>query len=262
MFQLSGSSRTALVTGGSAGLGRHVARYLAGHDYRVTIVGRDPEKLGAWVKQLPGSQHRWMALDLSNREQTQELVQVVERQGFDVLVNNAGASRYGSLTDLDEDTVERNLWLNFVTPALLSWAFLRTAKRDSVLVNVTSIAGTLPMPGNALYCAAKAGLQALSECLWHEMKRDHVRVIDFRPVSLKTGFHRAAGSEPMCPALMAVEPDIAARDLVNAIESRHEFIYSYGLIAILLGWAKRLLPKKLLIEIMGRKSGKMMKTLD
>jgi short-subunit dehydrogenase len=252
------SLRTALVTGGSTGLGYHVAQCLAERHYHVTIIGRDSEKLAASVKQFPGSQHRWIALDLSNREQMEELVLVVERQGFDVLVNNAGASRFGSVATLDAATVERLLWLNFMTPACLSAAFLRTAKPDSVLVNVTSIVGTLPVPGNALYSAAKAGLQALTECMWYEMKSQHVRVIDFRPVSLRTGFHRAAGGESMSSPSIAVEPFIAARDLVNAIENKYELVYNYGVVAILLDWAKRLLPSRLRIQIMGRQSREMM----
>jgi short-subunit dehydrogenase len=255
---MSASSKTALVTGGSTGLGYHVAQRLAERGYQVTIIGRDSEKLAASVEQLPGAQHRWIALDLSNRGEMQELVLLIERQSFDVLVNNAGATRFGSLADLDADVLERHLWLNFMTPACLSRAFLGTAKSGCVLVNITSIVGTVPVPGNALYCAAKAGMQALTECLWYEMKSKQVRVIDFRPVSLRTDFHRSAGGGSMSSPSMAVEPQIAARDLVDAIENRVEFVYSYGAAAVLLDWTRRLLPRRLLIQIMGRKSSKVM----
>lgn len=252
---MSSSPKTALVTGASAGLGHHITRLLAERGYQVTITGRDAEKLDATMKQLaPGLPHRLIALDLSVRSDMQELVRLIEQQRFDVLVNNAGASHFGSLASLKLETVEQDLWLNFMTPACLSWAFVKAAKPGSVLVNVTSIVGIVPVPGNALYCAAKAGVQTLSECLWYEAKDKQVRVIDFRPVSLRTGFHQAAGGKSMSTAGMAVEPGTAARDLVDAIANRKEFVYSYGAAATLLDWARRVIPRRLLIHMMGVRS--------
>jgi short-subunit dehydrogenase len=253
---MTGSGKTALITGGSRGLGYHLARKLAERDYRVTIVGRNAATLEAAIKGFPGAEHRWLAMDLSDRRQIEELSRVFEEEKLDVFVNNAGSARFGPVEALDRDTLESQMGLNFIAPVRLSWAFVKTAARGSTLVNVTSIVGTVPVPGNALYCSAKAGLQALSECLWYEMQAKGVRVIDFRPVSLKTEFHQAAGGKSMAESSMGVDPEIAARDLASAIESGREFIYSYGKGATLLDWAKRLLPGKVLIELMGKRSRK------
>jgi short-subunit dehydrogenase len=169
-------------------------------------------------------------------------------------VNNAGASRFGSLTALSPDEVRRLIQLDLVTPALLSQAFLRSAAPGATLVNVTSIVGTIGVPGNATYSAAKAGLQTLTECLWAEAERRGVRVLDFRPVSLGTGFHQAAGGGSLAAPGMQVASERAARDLVQAIEGRWSFVYAYGRGARVLELMRRLLPKRWLVRLMARRS--------
>jgi short-subunit dehydrogenase len=255
MSNLSHPSKTALVTGGSEGLGLHVSRALSEAGYAVTIVGRDTQKLDSVLKHLTGPLNRSLPLDLSTRAGTEELVRIVERESFRVLVNNAGASQFGALTTLSEDTAERTLQLNLVAPALISRAFLRTAAPGSVLVNVTSIMGTIPLPGNTLYCAAKAGMQVLTECLWYEARQKKVRVMDFRPVSLRTNFHRSAGGNSVAGG-MAAAPEAAARDLVVAIEGTREFVYIYSIYGMTLECLRRILPKRVIIRLMGQKAEK------
>ena len=242
----------ALVTGGSTGLGAAIARGLAERGYHVTIVSRDPQKLDDVLEQIPGTDHRRVTLDLSVPAGAEVLCHLLREERFDLLVNNAGAARFGALTALDADTVRRHLQLNLVTPALASRTFLAGAPPGACLVNVTSIVGTLPLPGNAVYSAARAGLQALTACLSYEARKE-VRVLDFRPVGLQTDFHRSAGGESM-GVRMAAEPTDAARDLINAIERRRTFVYTYGPLAKVLECAKRLLPGRWLIRIMGRKA--------
>jgi len=252
---MSPAVRTALVTGGSEGLGLHVARCLSEKGYCVTIVGRSEAKLERAAVMLSGNQHKRVSMDLATRAGANQLIDLVEREGFDVLVNNAGASHFGAVEMLDADAVEGTLQLNLLTPALVSWAFVRNARPGSVLVNVTSIVGTVPIPGNTLYSAAKAGLQVLTECLWYETQNRKIRVLDFRPAGMKTNFHQAAGGASMSGSL-GVAPETAARDLVAAIEGARDFVYVYGAFALALEWMRRLLPKRLMIGMTGRKSKK------
>lgn len=253
MSGLSRRVKCALVTGGSEGLGFCVARLLSERGYRVTIVARGTLKLRVAASHLSGTDHHHLALDLATRAGAEQLVRLVEEKTFNVLVNNAGASRFGAVTAFDSDAVERTLQLNLETPALLGWAFVRSAQPGSVLVNVTSIVGTVPVPGNSLYCAAKAGLQVLTECQWYEARKKGVRVLDFRPAGLKTSFHRVAGGSSMSGG-MAVTAEVAGQDLVKAIEGSRDFVYIYGVFAKALEWMRRLLPKRFMIIVTGRKS--------
>ena len=253
---MNAAPKTAMVTGGSDGLGRCVASLLAQRGYVLTIIGRDRVKLESALQRLPGPDHKALALDLAEAEGTRAAVRLLNEQRFRILVNNAGGTRFGALTSLDEESVERYLRLNLVTPAVLSRAFLKVADPGDVLVNVTSIVGTIPVPGNALYSASKSGLQSLSECLWYEMRREGVRVIDFRPVSLDTDFHRRSGGLAMSSPGASRTPESAALRLVRAIESGGDFICVDGAFARALEWLRRALPKRWLIGIMGRRSEK------
>ncbi len=248
------TQKRVLITGGSRGLGLEVARLLAADGYVVTLVARDADSLAAVVRSLPGDGHRSWVVDLSQPGPTRELLNRLADEPFDLLINNAGASRFGALTELSPQAVEELLYLNLTAPALLSYQFVRLSRPGATLVNVTSIVGTVPVPGNSLYCAAKSGLQTLSECLWFEARAKGVRVLDFRPVSLKTDFHRLAGSASMAGAGLAVDPAVAARDLVRAIAGGRDFVYAHGTVARLLGIVNRLLPRRFVIRRLGQKS--------
>ena len=155
---------------------------------------------------------------------------------------------------MSAQSVEELIFLNLTAPALIARQFLRSARPQSTLVNVTSITGIVPMPGNTLYCAAKAGLTVLSECLWFEARPSGIRVMHFCPVSLKTKFHGRAGRASLTGEGMAVDPKRAASDLVRAIERGREFAFPYGKLAKILGLANRLLPRKFIVSAMGKRS--------
>jgi short-subunit dehydrogenase len=240
-------AKRALVTGGTRGLGLEVARLLASRNYLVTVVGREANNVDLAVRSLSGEGHRGWVFDLSQPASTRELLRHLSGEAFDLVINNAGGTRFGPLAYLTEAEVEEITYLNFTAPTHISRHFLRTAERGATLLNVTSIVGTVPMPGNSLYSAAKAALTTLSECLWFEARSAGVRVLEFRPVSLKTDFHRRAGGSAISAVGMAIDPALAARDLVRALETEKDFIVPYGVIARVLGIVNRLLPRRLMI---------------
>ena len=241
-----------LITGGSEGLGLRLAEQLALRRFRVTLVGRRKERLEEAMGGLAGSGHGFFVADLANPPQAESFSEMIIAQPFDVLVNNAGESRFGRFDELSLAHLRGIIQLNFATPALLMWAFVRSAPAGSMLVNVTSIVGTIGVPGNAAYAAAKAGIQSLTECVWYEGAKRGVNVLDFRPVSLKTGFHKNAGKASMAASWISVAPEQAAKDLADSIEARRDFVYPYGRMAWVLMAMHRVLPKRLLVRMMAR----------
>jgi short-subunit dehydrogenase len=248
--------KTALVTGGSRGLGLEVARLLAQEGYRITVVGRSSESIQAALRSFPADGHRGWALDLAHPSDTRDLLRRLEGERFDLLINNAGASRFGPLDTLSPGVIEGLIWLNFTAPALLCREFVRTCQPGATLVNVTSIVGTVPMPGNSVYSAAKAGLRTLTECLWFEVRDKGVQVVEFRPMSLKTGFHRQAGAESIAGRGVATDPAVAARDLLRALSRKRDFVVSPGLPARIMAAINRILPRRLVIGLMGKRSAR------
>ena len=99
------------------GSGLEVARLLAGNGYRVTIVGRNAERLESAVRSFTGDGHHGLVFDLSQPSQTREFLRRLEDESFDLLIYNAGASRFGAFSELSQQAVEELIYLNFAAPA-------------------------------------------------------------------------------------------------------------------------------------------------
>jgi NAD(P)-dependent dehydrogenase (short-subunit alcohol dehydrogenase family) len=168
MFDLTG--RTALVTGGSRGLGREtvLAFARAGADVMIVSRKRDAcETLAAEVRRLTGRRAIAHACHVGRWEELDTLVEHAysELQTVDVLVNNAGISPvYKDLAGVTEELWRKTMDVNLSGPFRLSALVgARMAEgRGGSIVNVSSVASEHPMPGTVPYAAAKAGLNALT----------------------------------------------------------------------------------------------------
>ncbi|MCF7646991.1 3-oxoacyl-[acyl-carrier-protein] reductase [Bacillus subtilis] len=177
MFDLTG--RKALVTGATGGIGEEVARALHAQGAIVALHGTRIEKLEALANELGDRVHIFPA-NLSDREEVKALGQAVEKQleGVDILVNNAGITRDGlfvRMSDADWDAViEVNLTSVFGLTRELTHPMMR--RRFGRIINITSIVGVTGNPGQANYCASKAGIIGFSKSLAQEIASRNVTV--------------------------------------------------------------------------------------
>ncbi|MDM7850585.1 3-oxoacyl-[acyl-carrier-protein] reductase [Pseudochrobactrum kiredjianiae] len=177
MFDLTG--RKALVTGATGGIGEEVARALHAQGAIVALHGTRVEKLEALANELGDRVHIFPA-NLSDREEVKALGQAVEKQleGVDILVNNAGITRDGlfvRMSDADWDAViEVNLTSVFGLTRELTHPMMR--RRFGRIINITSIVGVTGNPGQANYCASKAGIIGFSKSLGQEIASRNVTV--------------------------------------------------------------------------------------
>lgn len=254
--------RVVLVTGGSRGLGFHLAKEYGARGARVAIVGRDPETVGIARDRLlvHGITTHAIAADLGDRAMADALVaDVVERFGrLDVVVNNAGVIRVGSILDqtaADIDAVMRTNFRGAVHVTLASLAHLMKIGRDARIVNVTSIGGRVGIPHLASYSASKFGLVGFSEALRAELDAmpGGPRVVTVFPGLMRTGsfenaqFQGRVGDEfdwfaasSSAPGL-TIGADKAARRIVRATLDGRPFL-RVGASAFLGDWAHRASP--------------------
>ncbi|MGY6708908.1 MAG: 3-oxoacyl-[acyl-carrier-protein] reductase [Rhizobiaceae bacterium] len=177
MFDLTG--RKALVTGATGGIGEAVARMLHQAGAIVGLHGTRVEKLEVLAAEL-GERARIFPANLSDREEVKALGQKAETDlgGIDILVNNAGITRDGlfvRMSDEDWDAVlEVNLTSAFRLTREITHPMMR--RRYGRIVNITSVVGTTGNPGQANYCASKAGLVGLTKSLAQEIASRNVTV--------------------------------------------------------------------------------------
>ncbi len=177
MFDLTG--RKALVTGATGGIGEAVARALHAAGATVGLHGTRVEKLEALAGEL-GDRVKLYPANLSDREEVKALGQKAEAEleGVDILVNNAGITRDGlfvRMSDEDWDSVlDVNLGAVFRLTRELTHPMMR--RRFGRIVNITSVVGVTGNPGQANYCASKAGLIGFSKSLAQEIATRNITV--------------------------------------------------------------------------------------
>ncbi|MEY9781835.1 3-oxoacyl-[acyl-carrier-protein] reductase [Sinorhizobium fredii] len=177
MFDLSG--RKALITGASGGIGEEIARMLHAQGAIVGLHGTRVEKLEALANSL-GERVQIFPANLSDRAEVKALGEKAETElgGVDILVNNAGITKDGlfvRMSDEDWDNVlEVNLTAVFRLTRELTHPMMR--RRFGRIVNITSVVGVTGNPGQANYCASKAGMIGFSKSLAQEIATRNVTV--------------------------------------------------------------------------------------
>ena len=185
--------RSAIITGGSSGIGLAIARMLRDEGFALTLVSRRPEKVEAAAKELGAVA---IAADVADETACERLVaDHRERHGrLDMLVNSAGVGIAGTVESLPAKHLDLTIGVN------LRGLFLVTQKAIPLLresggwiVNLASIAGTLPTPGLSAYGATKAAVISLTRSLNEELDADGVRAIAICPGFVDTPMAQWSG---------------------------------------------------------------------
>ena len=226
------AGRRILVTGAARGIGAALAERLAGRGARLALVGLEPENLAA-VAERCGPGTFVGECDVSRNDEISQAIDVAADAlgGLDVVVANAGIATGGPLRSQDMRSWERVIEINLLGVMYTDRAALRHLERSGgYLLNIASTAAVLRAPGMSAYCAAKAGVEALSDCLRTEMVPLGVQVGVAYFLFLDTDMVRDAEREmPILERIKSEMPSVIARtyplgpaidELVAAIEHR------------------------------------------
>jgi len=247
----------ALITGASAGIGREFARQLAGRARSMILIARREEQLLELNHELQ-QQHENLRVhirkaDLSNLPQLKELMESLDREQieFDLLVNNAGLGDAGLFATSDPTRNEQMLLVNVVALTSLTRHLLphMIAKRHGGILNVSSSAGFLPIPGDGVYAATKAYVTSFSEALRAELRGTGVSVCALCPGPVQTEFQEVArrqGVQPrLGPKFVVVPVEQVVRDALAALESDQPLLIP-GFAMKFVMFLSRLMPMPLL----------------
>jgi short-subunit dehydrogenase len=214
--QLSG--KTVLLTGATGGLGRAIARALAGRGATLVLSSRKKDELSELAAGLPGGGHRALVSDLA---QQGAAVRLLEQAGeVDVLVANAGLPASGRLDGFSQEEIGRALRVNLESPVRMARELVPrlTAKRDGHLVFLSSISGRAATARASLYAATKFGIRGFALCLREDLRGTGVGVSVISPGTIRGAGMFADSGAAGHPLLGTGRPEQVAAAVVRAIE--------------------------------------------
>ena len=229
-----------VVTGAGSGIGRALALALVKRGARVAAVDLRQASLQE-TKQLAQSLSENISLhviDITNRASVEALPkEVLAKHGnIDGIINNAGIIQpFVRVNDLDYEAINRVMNVNFYGALYMVKAFLPLLLKrpEAHIVNVSSMGGFLPVPGQSVYGASKAAIKLLTEGLYSELASTHVRVSVVFPGATKTNITENSGVKgPQMTSEQAntkkipmVSADQAASVIINGMEQDKPRVY-------------------------------------
>lgn len=266
-----------LVTGGSSGIGRTLAREYARRGARVFATSRHPESMTPF--DVPGIET--VPLDVTDEASIAAAVTHVEQVAsrIDVLVNNAGYGMVAPMLLGTPEALRRQLETNVVGPASLVRAVApgMVDRGHGLIVNVGSVSGVLATPFAGAYCASKAALHAMTDAMRMELEPLGVNVVMLQPGAIRSGFGDTALSgvgeldlagspyEAVRASIElratssqdgAMDTDVFARRVVDRLtRSNPPRVIRLGRHSVLMPLLRWLLPVRLTDRILSRRFG-------
>jgi short-subunit dehydrogenase len=251
------ADRAAVVTGASSGIGDAIARELARRGHQLVLVARRADRLDELARRLGPRAHSLPA-DLSQAADRAALLDRVESLGVfpDILVNSAGLSTLGpvarsvpaeELNLVEVDAAVVDLCSRFV-PGMVE-------RRRGAVLNVASVAGFGPLPGQAAYAAAKAFVLSYTESLREELRDSGVTATALCPGPVDTGFGESAGfskdDEATLPKFLWKSADEVAGMAVDGLAAGRGVVVP-GVFNRAAAAIYRLAPRAVLLPLLAR----------
>jgi len=226
-------NKTALVTGGSGGIGSEICRYLAKSGYQVIIneIEVAETKAKTVLASLENEGHSIYLASVTDSDKLKEMASFVENKygHLDILVNNCGVTKpvvHDDLDGLTDEWIDRIMQINFRG----SFASIRAFRpvllhaNNPIVINISSIAGRTAVGSNVAYCASKAAIDSLTMSLGRALAPE-IRVVSLAPGWVNGEYLKE--QEDKTPLGRIAEPEDIGRALVTIAES---FTFSTGCI--------------------------------
>jgi NAD(P)-dependent dehydrogenase (short-subunit alcohol dehydrogenase family) len=234
---MTSDTSTALITGGTSGIGRATARKLALLGIHVLVVGRSPERGKRTVDEIraEGGNADFISSDLRDATSARDVAKRAIELGngrVDILINNAGIYPFGPTHEMTEEQFDRVFSLNVKAPYFLVAELApRMAKRGKgAIVNLSTMVADYGAPGMSLYASSKAAINLLTKTWTAEYGPSGVRVNTISPGPTRTEGTDAMGEglerlAAQAPAGRPATADEIAEAIVFLATDRSSFVY-------------------------------------
>jgi short-subunit dehydrogenase len=235
--------KVVVVTGASMGIGEAIAKVFADAGASLVLLSRDPTRAEA-ARQRIGHTDRTLALacDVRNREEIDRALAATLQhfKRVDVWINNAGVGIRDSVADMQPAAYRELFETNFfgVIACLQAVVPAMRATGGGSIINISSVAGHIPVPLMAIYCASKFAVNALGKGARLELKRDKINVLTVCPgyVSTEFGAHVVANRQGTVrpPAVRGISAERVARATYRGYRrGKREVIVPWSMIPVI-----------------------------
>ncbi|MGE3624562.1 MAG: 3-oxoacyl-[acyl-carrier-protein] reductase [Bdellovibrionales bacterium] len=232
MFNLTG--KKALITGASGGIGGAIAKALHAQGADVALSGRNVDALNKLAAEIGNARVHVVPGDLSSAEGADAVIKLAEEKmgQVDILVNNAGLTKDGLFMRMKDDDWQVVQDVNLTAPFRLIRAAIRgmMKRRYGRVINITSVVGVTGNPGQANYCASKAGMIGMSKSMAAEVANRGITVNCLAPGFIATAMTDALTDEQKAkindtiPAGTMGTPDDIAAGVVYLAADESKYI--------------------------------------
>lgn len=261
------NGKILVVTGGGNGLGKELSLTLLKKGAHVCAVDKNEDALNSFFEELSDEQKSRFhteVVDLTHEEEVNNLPQKVrERFGeVDGIINNAGIIQpFVKINDLDMKTINRVMNINFYSQIYMIKAFLPylLKRPESHIVNISSMGGFLPVPGQSIYGASKAAIKLMSEGLYAELISTNVHVTVVFPGAMNTNIAQNSGAsvpdiDEKSGNIKMLSPETASEQIIAGVE-KNKFQLYIGNDSKTMSTMYRLAPKYAITLIANKMKG-------
>ncbi len=229
-----------IITGGASGIGKATAHSFARQGATVIIADLNHQLTDELKQEFTSYDTvvEFIACDITSQEQRQALVNsVIEQHNqIDVLINNAGISKGGAFSTLSANTIDMILQVNLAGTIHLTQAILAIMQQQNHghIVNVSSVNAMMPPPGEAIYSATKAGLNAFSDSLRREFGKTNINISVVMPALTRTEMLNNISEtelrdhQLLMPGMSLDSPNTVASAILHAVQFNQREIICGG----------------------------------
>jgi NAD(P)-dependent dehydrogenase (short-subunit alcohol dehydrogenase family) len=212
-------NKVALVTGGTKGIGKAIAKALLEAGARVVVTARHEDQVHEAVESLKAvGSVEGFPCDVRYFDQVQALIRKVQErcEGLDILVNNAGIGMFGTVAEMEPADFRAVIETNLLGVYYCCHEAIPHLKQrgGGYIINISSLAGTNAHPTMAAYNASKFGLNGFSEALLQEVRYDNIKVSYIMPGSVNTEF---GNDEPSPSKSWQLQPEDVAEVVMDLL---------------------------------------------
>ena len=216
-----------IVTGAASGVGKELTRILLDKGAYVYGLDINPDNLKNLEKELNNDKLQTFQVDISKKETLENFKKSLKDKNIDILINNAGIIQpFVNVKDLDDKVIERVMNVNFYGPLNLTRLFLNELianPNGGYIVNVSSMGGFFPFPGQSIYSASKAAVKMFTEGLYSELSDTSVRVMVVMPGAMNTNITKNSNvdmgnADASSSKMKMLSAEEAASKIIKGIE--------------------------------------------